>query len=83
MTPKEKAEELLTKFRKHAYLWDCYNDEPCQEDHTRACALIHIDEVLKMENKTTPHHMYGMEIVSVYDFYIEVKKELEKFDNGK
>ena len=40
MTAKEKARELIDKFRPHAHLWDCYNDTPCEDDHPKKCALI-------------------------------------------
>jgi hypothetical protein len=50
MTPKKKALELLSKFRRHAKLWDYYNDIPEEEDHVKACALICINEMIKNSN---------------------------------
>jgi hypothetical protein len=40
MTHKEKAEELVGKFQEHAQYWDCYNDEPLEENHSKQCALL-------------------------------------------
>ena len=31
MTPKRKAEDLITKFRKYVTIWDCYRDAPIKE----------------------------------------------------
>ena len=78
LTPKEKAKELYTLFSKHAKYWDCYNDSPLEIDHTKQCALIAIDEIIKsLEN-------YGKEsdklqnMENDFRYWQEVKKELLK-----
>lgn len=37
---KIKAKELVEKFMPHAKNWDCYHDEPLEENHSKQCALI-------------------------------------------
>ena len=78
LTPKEKAKELYTLFSKHAKYWDCYNDSPLEIDHTKQCALIAIDEIIKsLEN-------YGKEsdelqnMENDFRYWQEVKEELLK-----
>jgi hypothetical protein len=45
ITPKEKALELKNKFQPHSKYWDCYNDEPLEENHDIESALICVDEI--------------------------------------
>lgn len=40
MTPKEKAKELVEKFRIHQPVWEV-------EDDAKQCALIAVNEILK------------------------------------
>jgi hypothetical protein len=67
--PNEKAKELLDKFRPHAKYWDCFYDEPLKENHAKQCALIAVDEILKVAFYTTDE---------IYNYYIKVKQEIEK-----
>lgn len=76
MKPKEKAEELLDKFRKHAHLWDCRNDEPCQDDHTRECALICVDEIMKDAESNCNEDHRNYEHSTHYKFWTEVRIKL-------
>lgn len=75
MTPKNKAKELITKFRKHAMYWDCYNDEPLDTNHAKLCALICVDELINVTlvddipRKRTPRDK---------QYWQQVKQELEK-----
>jgi hypothetical protein len=65
MTPKEKAEELINKF-KHSESQDGYND--VRDIHAAIrCALIAVDQILEI-------------IYSNYDweYWNQVKQELEK-----
>lgn len=48
ISPKEKAEQLIAKFLPHSHYWDCYNDEPVKENHAKQCALICIEEQIKL-----------------------------------
>ena len=71
MTPKEKAKELVDKFRKEFdwvesdYAIDLYRD-------TRQCALIAVDELIKLYEFLKPHRGFK---ISYWD---EVKQEIEK-----
>jgi hypothetical protein len=71
--PKEKAKELFNKY--------CYAIRTEETDsgyftnviYAKQCAIIAVDEILKLEQARliVGNHNY-------YDYYIEVKKELEK-----
>ena len=67
MTPKEKAIELYNKFNKHTRYWDCFNDEPLEEDHTKQCAIIAVDEILNV-----------VSTVRAEQYWKSVKQEIEK-----
>jgi hypothetical protein len=72
MTPKEKATELINKFRPHSKYWDCYNDEPLEENHAKKCALIAVDEILN-------NVLVGIDLASTWgNYWQEVKQEIEK-----
>lgn len=45
---KRKLEQLLEEVRPHCQYWDCYNDEPLEEDHDKLVALICIDKQLQL-----------------------------------
>lgn len=64
MKAKEKAEELYQKFDL---------DTGLMSIERKQCAIIAVDEILKLEQARliVGNHNY-------YDYYIEVKKELEK-----
>lgn len=72
MKPKEKAKELIKKFSPLVTTWDCYWDAPRNEDDVivdaKQCAIIAVDEILKLQ------------LIDGYDheFWQEVKQELEK-----
>ena len=77
MTPKEKAEELINKYKK--YVDDgrhngFYSGE-ITFNNQKQCALIAVDEMLNnfLSNRTTE---YGRER---YHFWQEVKQEIENF----
>ena len=67
MTPKEKAQELFGKFAMYLRANLMY-DEEANED-AKQCALIAVDEVLRAA-------FYAKD--DVYDYYMEVKLEIEK-----
>lgn len=72
MTPKEKAEELRSRFSKHVQYWDCYNDIPLEENHAKQCALICVDEI---RNSVTWSSDFNNE---KRNYWQEVKNEIEK-----
>jgi hypothetical protein len=68
MNPKNKAKELLDRFAPLAKYWDCYNDEPLEENNAKLCALIAINEIYQL-----------LEYKSDKEFWQSVKTEIEKF----
>ena len=72
MTPKQKADELVDKFQEHVQYWDCRNDVPLEEKHSKHCAIICVDDTLEAleHNHWQNIHWIG--------YYEEVKQEIEK-----
>ena len=76
MTPKEKAIELVDKFKDYAN--DFYTDFASQEDliyniksNAKECALIAVDEILSFIEDDRKGFSWKT-------YYLEVKKEIEK-----
>jgi hypothetical protein len=76
MTPKEKAEELVYKFKKYSYYPKTNNDMLFVNElnnNAKQCALIAVDEILDL-------------IITIYDYdreeldpyWKQVKQEIEK-----
>jgi hypothetical protein len=84
-SPKEKAKELVDKFISYSYFSDgnySMNRQYQQEDNSKQCALIAVDEILNIEH---PQIIIYTEIIknSIRDYFQdeywdEVKKEIEK-----
>jgi hypothetical protein len=78
MTPKEKAIELFDKMHEEIYNRDMYNDLY----RAKQCALIAVDEILKLENINTYNYLTENKeqlIVQLANSYWEeVKQEIEK-----
>jgi len=64
MTPKEHAEELVDKFIQYTPA-----DSEFEYPYAKQCALIAVDEILKVLSK------YG---TKEYEYWEEVKNELQK-----
>lgn len=75
MTPKEKAKELLDKLRPHSKYWDCYNDEPLEENHAKWSAFICVDELI---NATLVDDLPRKRTKFDRQYWQQVKQELEK-----
>lgn len=72
MTPKEKAKEMIFKFRSIGLIT---GSKFCKWDEAEKCALICIDEILKYQ----PYDIYTIEQSNnVNKYWQEVKKEIEK-----
>lgn len=71
MTPKEKAQELISRFEEevptHHYNFQHYQ--------AIKCALICVEEILKYARKDVYR---GNNKLSDYDYLISVKSEIEK-----
>jgi hypothetical protein len=64
MTPKEHAEELVDKFIQYTPA-----DSEFEYPYAKQCALIAVDEILKVLSK------YG---TKEYEYWEEVKNKLQK-----
>ena len=65
MTPKEKAIELVDKFKlKHQFFTNSFIKTTAKQ-----CALIALDEILYITEHESP---------STYVYYVKVKQEIEK-----
>lgn len=89
MTPKAKAKELVDKFSPLAKNWDCYNDEPLDENNAKQCALIAVQEIIKSKQLNylfTKEQISCMEGTSddrwIYEtfhkYWKKVKQEIQK-----
>ena len=65
---KEKAEELSDKF--YLIKDDVYNECRMHENEAKQCALIAVDEIIRIEN----HHKNHKWV----EYWQEVKQEIEK-----
>jgi hypothetical protein len=70
MTPKEKAEELVDKFYPRATSYS--SDRKNQNENAKQCALIAVDELIKLYEILKPHRGFK---ISYLD---EVKQEINK-----
>jgi hypothetical protein len=76
MTSKEKAEELVHKFKKYSYYPKTDNDMLFVNElnnNAKQCALIAVDEILDLIDT-----IYDYDRESLNPYWKEVKKELEK-----
>jgi 4-alpha-glucanotransferase len=71
MTPEEKAKELFNKFRTEilSFLGDKMKDK-----NAKRCALIAVDELIKIHYLLTTTHDTSPSI----NYWKDVKQELEK-----
>jgi hypothetical protein len=75
MTPKEKAEELVHKFKKYSYYPKTNNDMLFVNElnnNAKQCALIAVDEIIIALN------FHQWQNTKQIDYYIEVRQEIEK-----
>jgi hypothetical protein len=72
MTPKEKANELVQKFRSFAHAdWNERNGFEGETDNAKQCALIAVDEVLNCTKNGLGLTVYSRE------YWQQVKTEIE------
>lgn len=74
MTPQEKANELVEKFKEHSQLMIGYGGFSSRNGSAKQCALICVDEILDII-KLMP---YGMQYLIARDYFEEVKEEIQK-----
>jgi hypothetical protein len=74
MTPKEKAKELYNKFCE-------FTPVEFEQEYTKKCALIAVDEILKQYTELSPSHLVTA-YKTVEDFnsnVLHVKRELDYY----
>jgi hypothetical protein len=71
MTPKEKAEELVDKFRNEI---TSFLGDNMKKINAKKCALVAVDELIKIHYLLTTTHDTSPSI----NYWKEVKQELEK-----
>ncbi len=78
-SPKEKAKELVNKYLRiedtTTFYWNGYYDQRMFDEevlpHAKKCAIIAVDEIMKLD-------VVWYQGSRTYDFYEEVKQEIEK-----
>lgn len=76
MTPKEKAKELVEKFKSYCDVDDpngVLNWEGCLKYNAKKRALIAVEEILNIDN-VKPYILHK----EIINYYTKVKKEIEK-----
>jgi hypothetical protein len=74
MTPKEKAEELFSKYYNSIEHTLSEEYSPHEMFVVKQCALIAVGEMIKTVNMCIPYHNPE----TFVDYWKEVKQELEK-----
>ena len=67
MEAKEKAIELVEKYRVESWV--------ISRDHDKQCALIAVDEIINSNPHSNP---FNTNVFSTMEFWQEVKIEIEK-----
>jgi hypothetical protein len=78
MIPKEKAEELVHKFKKYSYYPKTNNDMLFVNElnnNAQQCALIAVDEIINANPHSNP---LNTDVYSTMGWWQEVKQEIEK-----
>ena len=73
MEPKDKAKELIGKFREASRKYKTANPLFSERQQMKMCALICVDELLILSRS-----MDGEDYISTYTYYQKVKQEIEK-----
>jgi hypothetical protein len=82
MTPKEKAIELVNKY--YNKIEHTISDEYAEvtKEITKVCALIAVDEILKLDNHNTYNYLTENKehliVQLANNYWNEVKQEIEK-----
>jgi hypothetical protein len=80
MTPQVKAIELIFKFSPLVTIWDCYHDEPRQEQlilqDAKKCTKITVNEIIA--SIPTEPSTGELERVDAIMFWVNVGQEIDK-----
>ncbi len=79
MTPKEKAKELVEMFLALKKINPNAITRPYNWQEAKQCSLICIDEIIKATQKETINKNGTVVEVIPMKYWVEVKKEIEKF----
>jgi hypothetical protein len=75
MTPKEKAEELIDKFRNEI---TSFLGDNMKKINAKKCAFVAVDEILQIfNNEWTKLDFWTEEINGTINFWQEVKQEIQ------
>lgn len=75
MNPKEKAQELMDKFSDYATPTFDEENKFSTYNSSKKCALIAVKEILNCNPHTNP---FNTDVYSTYDYWFQVKLEIEK-----
>lgn len=73
MTPKEKANELIEKFRIHQPVWELKED-------AKQCALIAVDEMISVLPFTDINTSLGKYCENERAYLKQVRHEIKKYE---
>jgi hypothetical protein len=77
MTPKEKAEELIEKYKQYSQLEIGYQGITSRIQSAKKCALIAVDEIINNNNKI-PGNVNGLHTIENTSYWEQVKQEVER-----
>lgn len=69
MNPKDKAKELVEKFKEHTMYWHEVDGWVVNLDSAKACALIVVDEMIEEVHKDFTS--------DTYSYWQQVKQEIQ------
>ena len=82
MSPKEKAVELIEKFKPMFNIWDYYNDCPMDskivKENTIECINEVVNEIIKGLDRYGEDSMELQNMENEFRYYEKVKQELNK-----
>ena len=77
MTPKEKARELVAKFKPYSYSGRD-EDREWRFENAKQCALIAVDEIQQLMKNLSTCKSRFIYIIHEMNYFEEVKQEIEK-----
>jgi hypothetical protein len=77
MTPKEKAQDLYANYEDVNHMFHVYNKVDDIVNHAKESALIAVDELIYFSSNQSLSVDFDSNYYCDYDFFIEVKKEIE------
>lgn len=76
MAPKEKAEELVSRYRKEVLKGKYRIHGFVIEELAEECALIAVNEIINESSEKI--HRQGRSLLSDKEYWLQVKQEIEK-----